>query len=408
MKYNVTIGIETHIELNTKNKVFCSCKNIFGEKINTNICEICTAMPGALPKFNKDVEKAAIMAGFALNCQINKQSTFDRKNYFYPDLPKGYQITQKEIPICGKGNLQLLSGKVVHIERIHIEEDAGKIFYENGKVVVDFNRCGVPLLEIVTTPCIDSSKMAYEYCNILQNQIKSIKISDCKMEQGSLRCDVNISLNKKDETALGDKVELKNLNSFSNMVKAIDYEILRQMEILEKGGKVKSQTRKFNIKTGETELMREKEAIYEYKYFPEPNLKKIILNDRKINRIKEQMPQTFLEKVLWLKENFNLSFEKGQKIAKYNNLFQYYKYCLILGCDKDFIYNLIFDVVFSHFKTEKQREEFDININEDDMLALYKLMQLKKVTNSKIKEIVNLTLKQTKQIKDIINDEYFF
>ena len=258
MKYEFVSGLETHIELATATKVFCGCTTKFGGKPNTHCCPICTGQPGTLPVLNKKVAEFAIKAGLATHCRINTVSTFDRKNYFYPDLPKAYQITQYFKPVCEGGFLELESGKKIRITEIHIEEDAGKLIHEGDKTLIDYNRSGVPLIEIVSAPDLSSPAEAREFVEKLQLIMRYIGVSDCKMQEGSMRCDVNISLRPAGSNTLGTRTEIKNMNSMRFIERAMEYEYRRQTEILSAGGRVEQATLRFDEATGETQVMSTK------------------------------------------------------------------------------------------------------------------------------------------------------
>ncbi len=285
--FEVVIGLEVHIQLNTKTKIFCSCATSFGDKPNTNVCPVCLALPGALPVLNKEAIIKAISFGNAINATIHKRSIFNRKNYFYPDLPKGYQISQFEIPIVENGELYIDfedgSSKRVGITRAHLEEDAGKNLHDNNFSQVDLNRAGTPLLEIVSEPDIRSSDEAVKYLKKLHSIVRYLDISDANMQEGSFRCDVNVSIRPKGDDKLYTRVEIKNLNSFKFIQKAIEYEVNRQIEAWEDGvyeDEVVQETRLFNIPTGETRSMRGKEDSAEYRYFPDPDLLPVIVSDK--------------------------------------------------------------------------------------------------------------------------------
>ncbi len=294
-KYKVTIGMEIHVELKTDSKMFCSCKNELGldKEPNKNICEVCTAQPGTLPVPNEKAVRFVQLAGLALNCNLRKESKFDRKNYFYPDIPKGYQISQYDQPLCEKGELKI-NGKKIGVTRIHLEEDTGKLTHPKGVdySLVDFNRAGVPLMELVTEPDFDNGEEARIFCQKLQQICRYIEISDADMEKGQMRCEANISLYKDGEDRLsGTKVEVKNINSFKFVEKAINYEIKRQMETLESGKKVIQETRGWDANHNKTLSQRVKETAADYRYFPEPDIPPMKFSDEYIEKLKRKLPE---------------------------------------------------------------------------------------------------------------------
>ena len=289
--YEMVIGLEVHAELSTKTKIFCSCPTEFGGEPNTHCCPVCMAMPGALPVLNKRVVEYAIKAGLATNCDITRVSKNDRKNYFYPDLPKSYQISQFDMPLCTKGYVEIEEGeasKRIGITRIHIEEDAGKLNHDEfGRgSLVDLNRSGVPLIEIVSEPDMRSVEEADKYLKKLKSILEYIEVSDCKMQEGSLRADVNVSVMKKGSKEFGTRTEMKNMSSFRSIVRAIEYEAQRQVEVLENGGKIDQETLRWDDISGKTFSMRDKEDAQDYRYFPEPDLVAIRLSDEYIQNIK--------------------------------------------------------------------------------------------------------------------------
>lgn len=294
--YETVIGLEVHAELSTKTKIFCSCKTEFGAEPNTHICPICTALPGALPKLNEKVVEYAVKAGLATNCSIEQNSKNDRKNYFYPDLPKSYQISQYDKPLCNNGYIEIEDDngnpKKIRILRIHIEEDAGKLNHSDfsGESLVDLNRAGVPLIEIVSEPDIRSSGEADRYLKKLKSILQYIEVSDCKMEEGSFRADVNISVHKPNEP-FGERHELKNMNSFKSIQRALDYERAAQISDIENGVEVVQETMRWDDVEGRTFSMREKENAQDYRYFPEPDLIAIKLSDEYIENIKKNLPE---------------------------------------------------------------------------------------------------------------------
>ena len=294
--YEIVIGLEVHAELSTKTKIFCSCPTEFGGEPNTHCCPVCMAMPGALPVLNKKVVECAIKAGLATNCDIARVSKNDRKNYFYPDLPKSYQISQYDMPLCTHGYVEIetkAEPKKIGITRIHIEEDAGKLNHDEfGRgSLVDLNRAGVPLIEIVSEPDMRSVEEADNYLKKLKSILEYIEVSDCKMQEGSLRADVNVSVRKKGTKEFGTRTEMKNMNSFRSITRAIEYEAKRQIEVLEQGGKIYQETLRWDEVSGKTFSMRDKENSQDYRYFPEPDLAIINISDEMIENIKKTLPE---------------------------------------------------------------------------------------------------------------------
>jgi aspartyl-tRNA(Asn)/glutamyl-tRNA(Gln) amidotransferase subunit B len=346
MSYRPTIGLEIHIELNTKSKMFCGCPNNPEEhRPNINICPVCTAQPGALPVINKEAVKKTIKTGLALNCSVPQDSKFDRKNYFYPDLPKGYQISQYDMPLCQNGYLAVLDKKI-RIKRVHLEEDTGRLVHPEGAdfSLVDLNRAGVPLMELVTEPDIASSQEAKLFAEELHRILHYLAVSDADMEKGQMRVEVNISLSQTEE--LGTKVEIKNLNSFRAVERGIEYERKRQQEILESGGKIIQETRGWDDVKGKTVSQREKEEAHDYRYFPEPDLPPLHFAQEDIQKIKSEIPELPQQK----RERFKREYELEEKITEF------------------FVKNKEFGNYF-----EKVVSEFDPNLHHEKLLALIKL-----------------------------------
>jgi len=296
--YEVIVGLETHAELNTETKIYCSCKNEFGGLVNSNCCPICTGMPGTLPTLNAEVVNSAIKMGHACACTIHNVCKQDRKNYFYPDLPKAYQISQFDVPLCEGGYVDVIldetgATKRIGITRIHIEEDAGKLIHGDtfSGSLVDFNRCGVPLIEIVSEPDMRSSAEAKAYLDTIKAILQYLDISDCKMQEGSIRCDVNVSVRKRGDPNFGTRVEMKNVNSFSAVTRAIDYEAARQIAVLEAGGEIHQETRRWDDLKGENVLLRSKEDAQDYRYFPEPDLLTIVVPEEQVEALRAGLPE---------------------------------------------------------------------------------------------------------------------
>ncbi len=337
MKYIPVIGMEVHIELKTKSKMFCNSKNALGEEKepNIHICPVCTGQPGTLPVPNRQAIEFVQLMGLALNCEIAKESKFDRKNYFYPDLPKGYQISQYDKPLCGKGYLNILTShdsrptsKKIGITRIHLEEDTGKLVHpaNSDYTLVDFNRAGVPLMELVTEPDFESGAEARIFCQKLQQICRYLGISDADMEKGNMRCEANVSLYKEGEDKLGGvKVEVKNINSFKFVEKAIDYEIKRQEEILEKGEKIIQETRGYDSNKNITVSQRTKESAHDYRYFPEPDIPPMKFTDEYISELKLKLPELPDAKRGRLIKEYGLSKENADVITGDKNLADYFE-----------------------------------------------------------------------------------
>ena len=334
-KYTPVIGMEVHVELKTESKMFCDSKNGLGleKEPNVHICPVCTGQPGTLPVPNRKAIEFVQMAGLALNCEIKKESKFDRKNYFYPDLPKGYQISQYDQPLCQNGFLEIQNpnsqiSKKIGITRIHLEEDTGKLVHPNGAsfTLVDFNRAGVPLMELVTEPDIESGTEARLFCQKIQQIFRYLEISDANMEKGNMRCEVNISLYKKGEDKLsGTKVEVKNINSFKFVEKSIDYEIKRQKELLNDGKKIVQETRGWSESRGETVSQRTKESAHDYRYFPEPDIPPFKFSDEYIEELRKKLPELPEAKKERLVREYDLSKENAEVIVGDKDLAQYFE-----------------------------------------------------------------------------------
>ena len=327
--YEMVIGLEVHVELKTKTKIFCGCSTAFGAAPNTQCCPVCMGMPGTLPVLNEQVVEYAVKAGLATHCTIARYSKEDRKNYFYPDLPKAYQISQYDLPLCEHGwlDIQTKAGeKRIGITRIHIEEDAGKLIHTaSGGTLCDYNRCGVPLIEIVSEPDIRSAEEAVAYVQKLRAIMLYTGVSDCKMQEGSLRCDVNLSVRKRGEKAFGTRTEMKNLNSFQFIQKAITYEYKRQVEALEAGEKIVQETRRFDEKTGKTFSMRRKENANDYRYFPDPDLVPIVLSDTTIARLEGEIPALPDERKAAYLERFGLTAADAEALVSQREIADYFE-----------------------------------------------------------------------------------
>ena len=330
--WETVIGLEVHVQLRTRTKMFCRCENRFGAEPNELVCPVCLGYPGTLPVTNQHAVDLAIRLALALGCEVRRRSIFARKNYFYPDLPKGYQISQYDQPLAEGGSVPLPSGRKVRLHRIHLEEDAGKLLHEvpgggplPGRSLVDFNRCGVPLVEIVTEPEIRSPEDAQAYLQTLHQVLLYTGASDGNMEEGSLRCDANLSLRPTGSATLGTKTEVKNLNSFRHVAKALEYERERQLHILTAGGRVEQETRSFEPASGATRSLRSKEEVHDYRYFPEPDLATLVLTERRVDRQAELLPELPWVKSARFRDAYGLRAEEAALLAGSVPLATYYE-----------------------------------------------------------------------------------
>ena len=390
--YETIIGLEVHCELSTKTKIFCSCINEFGGDPNTHCCPVCLALPGSLPVLNEKVVEYAVKAGLATNCEITKVSKNDRKNYFYPDLPKSYQISQFDLPLChdGKVNIELENGeeKTIEIERIHIEEDAGKLNHdEYGRgSFVDLNRVGVPLIEIVSRPDMRSAEEAEIYMRKLKSIFEYIEVSDCKMQEGSLRADVNVSVRKKGDK-LGTRTEMKNMSSFRSIVRAIKYEANRQIEEIENGGTIIQETRRWDDVSGKTFSMRSKEDAQDYRYFPDPDLAPIILSDEYIENIRKSLPELPESRKKRYLEDYGLSLKAANIVTSskyYSNLFE----DAIKVChNPKSVGNWIMSDI-ARILNEKEQEPEEIPFTGEDLGELVKLIDDGKISSAIAKKVL--------------------
>lgn len=407
-EFEATIGIEVHVQLNTNTKIFCSCPNQFGDAANKNICPTCVGHPGSLPVLNKKVVDSAIMAGLATHCEIAKVSTFARKHYRYPDLPKNFQITQGSKPICADGYLpiDLEDGteKRVRIMRIHMEEDAGKTIHEhpNGSLI-DLNRAGTPLLEIVTQPDIADVAQAKAYLMRLRAIVQYLGISDANMDEGSFRADVNISVKRKDTDKLGIRAEMKNINSFKFIGQAIDYEIERQIELILEGGEVKQETRLWNTKKQQSFAMRSKEEAQDYRYFTEPDLPLIVIDSSWIERIRKRIPELPHQKYHRFQEQYGLSAYEANILISKAPIAQFFEDSVRLCENAKAVSNLILRDLLGYLKEHKMAL-VDCKVTPETFSELVRLLD-QNVINSKVAQDVFVEMAQTGKYPSVIIDE---
>lgn len=408
--YEMVMGLEVHAELSTKTKIFCSCPTEFGGEPNTHTCPICMAMPGTLPVLNEKVVEYAVKAGLATNCEISRDSKNDRKNYFYPDLPKSYQISQFDKPLCEHGYIEIEDDegnpKKIRLTRIHIEEDAGKLNHNEfgGGSLVDLNRAGVPLIEIVSEPDLRSSGEAERYLKKLKSILEYIEVSDCKMQEGSLRADVNVSVRKKGAIEYGTRTEMKNMNSFKAITRAIEYEADRQIDVIEEGGKIDQETLRWDDISGRTFSMRDKEDAQDYRYFPDPDLVAIKLSEEYIENIKNSLPELPESRKARYMEEFKLS-EKDSNLltaSKYlSNIFEEAE--SICKNAKAAANWLLSDI--SRILNEKEMEPDQIPFTGKELAKLVELIDKGTISSAIGKKVVTELFENPKNPEEIVKEK---
>ena len=409
MEYETVIGLEVHCQLKTNTKVWCSCDADYDNKEpNTAVCPICTGQPGALPKLNEKVLDYAIKAALALGCEINRESYFDRKNYFYPDSPKNYQITQFFKPYAENGVLKITtnSGKEasVGIERIQIEEDTAKSIHTASETLLNYNRASVPLIEIISKPEIKNAEEAYAYLNTLKDRLKYTKVSDVSMELGSLRCDANVSVRKKGETKLGTRTETKNLNSFKAVVKAIEYETNRQIEVLENGGRVVQETRLWDEENAVTKPMRSKEEAMDYRYFPEPDLPAIIITESRLSNVKDEMPEFADEKAKRFINEYKLNEMEAATLSSEQELAEYYEEVVKISDDTRLAANWVLTEILRVLK-EKNISIEEFSVEPENIGKLIKLIKANTISSKIAKDVFEILLSENKDPEIIVKEK---
>ena len=409
MEYETVIGLEVHCQLKTNTKVWCSCDADYDNKEpNTAVCPICTGQPGALPKLNEKVLDYAIKAALALGCEINRESYFDRKNYFYPDSPKNYQITQFFKPYAENGALKITtnSGKEasVGIERIQIEEDTAKSIHTASETLLNYNRASVPLIEIISKPEIKNAEEAYAYLNTLKDRLKYTKVSDVSMELGSLRCDANVSVRKKGETKLGTRTETKNLNSFKAVVKAIEYETNRQIEVLENGGRVVQETRLWDEENAVTKPMRSKEEAMDYRYFPEPDLPAIIITESRLSNVKGEMPEFADEKAKRFINEYKLNEMEAATLSSEQELAEYYEEVVKVSDDARLAANWVLTEILRVLK-EKNISIEEFSVEPENIGRLIKLIKADTISSKIAKDVFEILLSENKDPEIIVKEK---
>ena len=404
MKFEAVIGLEVHSQIKTNAKLFSSSNIDFGCDPNSNVSEIDLGLPGALPVVNSKAVDLAILAGLSTNCKINKKSTFARKHYFYPDLPKGYQISQYDEPLATKGYLNITTSneikKKIRINRIHMEEDAGKLIHDlsDKYSMIDLNRAGVPLIEIVTEPDISSSEEAVEYLKKLRNVLIFAGVSDCSMEQGNFRCDANVSVRRVGSDKLGTKTEIKNVNSFKFVQKAIEYEIDRQIKLIEKGQEVIQETRLFNSTSNKTYAMRLKEDAHDYRYFPDPDLQPLILSEERISKIIDSISESFEDKINNYLNKFQLSKDDVDILLSDKILCDFFDGTLRHVNEPKIVCNWILSEIIKYIKQD------NFKLSEENFAELIKAIVTGKINNNTAKDILSKIIETNENVDNLINN----
>lgn len=405
VKYELVCGLETHVELSTKTKIFCGCTTQFGGEPNTHCCPVCIGLPGTLPKLNRQVVRYAVMAGLATHCTIAPIAKMDRKNYCYPDLPKAYQISQYDKPLCTNGYVELDSGRRIRITRIHIEEDAGKLVHERGNTYVDYNRGGVPLIEIVSEPDIRSVEEAREYMEKLQLIMRCIGVSDCKMQEGSMRSDVNISLRPVGSDTFGTRTEIKNMNSFTYMEKAMRYEIERQTDILDSGEKVVQDTLRYLVDEDRTEPMRSKEDAHDYRYFREPDLVTIAVSPELIEELREALPELPDDRKKRYMDEMGLPAADAALLSRHRRIADYFDEAAKGLKNPKAAANCMLGQIFRRLVTEEDKEQAIIPIPPQYLTDLLKLLEAGKIKNNLMKSTLEKMLDTGKPCSELISED---
>ncbi|MEO1783923.1 Asp-tRNA(Asn)/Glu-tRNA(Gln) amidotransferase subunit GatB [Thermodesulfobium sp. 4217-1] len=408
MNNNVVIGLEIHAQLKTNTKMFCGCRTSFGDKPNSNVCPVCMALPGSLPVSNKKAVTYTVMSGLALNCTISRYSKFDRKQYFYPDMPKNYQISQYDLPFCRNGYLEFFCDdelRKVRIHRIHLEEDTGKLIHtgdimESEQSMVDYNRAGTPLMEIVTEPDISSPKEARLFMFELRNLLRYLDVSDGNMEEGSMRCDANISLKNPDGT-LGTKVEIKNMNSLKSLEKALEFEINRQSHVISSGGIIIQETRHFDERDSTTHSLRTKEEAHDYRYFPEPDLLPVVITDEEVMSISCNLPELPLKKYFRFIEELGIGKNDASTLIFDLKLANFFDECVKCKCSpKEAVKWILGDLTY--FWNEKKIEP-DSNVFTPLYLKeILDLIDEKIISIRQAKEVVEKVFEMIESPRNII------
>ena len=408
MTWETVIGLETHAELATRTKIFCSCTTRFGGEPNTHCCPICTGMPGTLPMVNRKVVEYACRAGLALNCEITRRSRFDRKNYFYPDLPKAYQVSQLYLPIARNGRVSIATAageKVVRIHELHMEEDAGKLVHDPwlDQTRADYNRCGVPLIEIVTEPDFRSAEEFIAYLEKLKETLQYLGVSDCKMQEGSLRCDVNLSVRPAGSTELGTRTEMKNLNSFKAISRAIAYEARRQIELLEEGKRVIQETRRWDDNKDATFSMRSKENAQDYRYFPEPDLPPLELSESYLEQLRAAIPEMAEARRKRYVAEYGLTAYEAELLTGSKAMVDFFEETVSLGAAPKEVSNWMLDDLLRVLK-EKGVELKSMGFTPDNLAKLLCLLRGNKINRNTAGKVFQAVFEDNADVEGYVRD----
>jgi len=407
--YEVIIGLEVHAQLRTKTKVFCSCAAEFGAEPNTNVCPVCLGLPGSLPVLNREVVNQALKVAAALGCEINSRSVFARKNYFYPDLPKGYQISQYDRPLAESGKLGVPTEqgdtKWVRVVRVHLEEDAGKLIHGETESFVDYNRCGVPLVEIVSAPDLRSTQEAAEYVRQLRLTLRYLGVCEGNMEKGELRCDANVSIRKKGATSLGTKTEVKNLNSFKSLQRALEYEVARQIELVAHGEKILQETRLWDSTKNETFSMRSKEEAHDYRYFPEPDLVFLDVDRAMVEDVKAKISELSIFKWERLQKQYALTPNQARILINSPKLADYYESVAEISHNPKKAANWILTEILKRLGDVEAAEDVDIPISAEHLAEVIELVESGRISQMQAKNVLDEAIESKKSPKDIVKSK---
>lgn len=389
MKYLVTIGLEVHVQLKTRTKMFCACSAEYGVPANTQVCPVCLGYPGAMPAMNEKAVKQTVLTGLMIGSRINEYSKFDRKSYFYPDMPKNYQISQYDQPLCVGGSVEVEVGgvkKVIGVTRIHLEEDVGKSMHFHVSSGVDFNRAGVPLMEIVSEPEMSSPDEAFAYLQALRQIVRYVGVSDCNLETGSMRCDVNCSVRPEGQKELGTKTEIKNMNTFKGVYNALKYELSRQIDVLKSGGRIMQETRRWDPDAGVTVAMRSKEDAHDYRYFPEPDLMPVLISSEMLENWRQDLPELPQHRRARIASEYGIpDYDAGVLVAD-KPVADYFESAARLSPNPKAVSNWIMTEML-RLLTEKEVDITDVAITPDALADLVKLIDSNTINSTKAKEV---------------------